>query len=218
MSAGSRPSTRRSRGSPARPSGRARADFEAVPAWPASATSRSAPAAASPSRIRRSQSARRSRPARAATRQRREEKLENRIRRAGGAFVHSTRELSASAYGFPVELQPSRAPCSTHDDYLTPTALLHCEGAAAGLLPHRTTWPVCQARSVVEAPRHARGRLPSRSRRSRCSGCTSSSSSNSRPRGRLHGEPDRGLGHIAGPPLRLDAYRAVAASFPNPRP
>src|SRR5215207_7705074 len=41
--------------------------------------------------------------------------LENRIRRAGGAFVHSTRELSASAYGFPVELQPSRAPCSTHE-------------------------------------------------------------------------------------------------------
>jgi hypothetical protein len=35
--------------------------------------------------------------------------LQNRIRRAGGAFVHSTRELSASAYGFPVELQPSRS-------------------------------------------------------------------------------------------------------------
>jgi hypothetical protein len=76
-------------------------------------------------------SARRSRPARAATRQRLE-MLEKRIRRAGGAFVHSTRELSASAYGFLVELQPSRAPCSTRDDYLTPTALLHWEGAAAG--------------------------------------------------------------------------------------
>ena len=51
--------------------------------------------------------------------------LENRIRRAGGAFVHSTRELSASAYGFPVELQPSRAPCSTHD------RLSHTDGAPA---------------------------------------------------------------------------------------
>ena len=91
--------------------------------------------------------------ARAATRQRLEEKLETRIRRAGGAFVHSTRELSASAYGFPVELQPSRAPCSTHDDHLTPTALLHWEGAAAGpLASSRDMAGIFQARSVVEGP------------------------------------------------------------------
>jgi hypothetical protein len=37
---------------------------------------------------------------------------QEKVHRAGGAFVHSARRPSASAYGRQAELQPTRAPCS----------------------------------------------------------------------------------------------------------
>src|SRR5688572_24793053 len=39
-------------------------------------------------------------------------RTEEKVHRAGGAFVHPTHRPSASAYGLQAELRPSRAPCS----------------------------------------------------------------------------------------------------------